>query len=77
MVFEVRASRVPGPRVVVLSAHALEGRSLVDGHARRAILVLVARVRVVDRRRQGREAVRAGCGQTAGSVRDGTVIANV
>lgn len=69
VVFEVRASRVPGPRVVVLPAHALEGRSLVDGHARRAILVLVARIRVVDRRRQGREPVRASCGQTAGSAR--------
>lgn len=61
VVFEVRTSRVPGPRVVVLSAHALEGRGLVDGHARRAILVLVARIRVVNGRRQGREPVRSSC----------------
>lgn len=50
---------VPTARVVVLPSHALEGRRLVDGHTRASILVLVARVRVVNSRDLRRKAVRA------------------
>ncbi len=53
----MRSSRVPAPGVIVLPADALERRSLVDGHARASVLVLVIRIRGVNGGTERREAV--------------------
>lgn len=52
---------VAAASVIVLSSHPLESGGLIDGHRRRAVLVLVGGIRVVDGSALRGETVRLGC----------------
>ena len=57
----MRAGRVAGASVIVLSSHTLERGGLIDGYRRGTVLILVGGVGVVDGSALSSEAVRLGC----------------